>query len=31
VPGAKDGLLFVRKARKEKKIVKVQPTGKKGK
>jgi large subunit ribosomal protein L3 len=30
VPGAKDGLLFVRKARKEKKIVKVQPTGKKG-
>lgn len=31
VPGAKGALLFVRKARKQKKIVKAQPTGKKGK
>ena len=31
VPGAKGSLLFVRKARKEKKVSKVQPTGKKGK
>ncbi|MBM3128038.1 MAG: 50S ribosomal protein L3 [Chloroflexi bacterium] len=31
VPGTKDSLLFVRKARKEKKVVKAQPTGKKGK
>jgi large subunit ribosomal protein L3 len=31
VPGAKGGLLFVRKARKEKKVVKAQPTAKKGK
>ncbi len=30
VPGAKDGVLFVRKARKERKIVKAQPTSKKG-
>ena len=31
VPGAKGGLLFVRKARKEKKVAKAQPMGKKGK
>jgi large subunit ribosomal protein L3 len=31
VPGTKGSLLFVRKARKEKKVAKVQPTGKKGK
>ena len=31
VPGAKDGLLFVRRARKEKKAVKQQPQGKKDK
>lgn len=31
VPGAAGSLLFVRKARKEKKVVKAQPTGKKGK
>jgi len=31
VPGAKGSLLFVRKARKEKKVAKVQPMGKKGK
>ena len=31
VPGAKGGLLFVRKARKEKKVTKAQPTAKKGK
>lgn len=30
VPGAKGGLLFIRKARKEKKIPKVQPMAKKG-
>jgi large subunit ribosomal protein L3 len=31
VPGATGGLLFVRKARKEKKVAKAQPTAKKGK
>jgi large subunit ribosomal protein L3 len=31
VPGAKGGLLFVRRARKEKKVAKAQPMGKKGK
>jgi len=30
VPGAKGGLLFIRKARKEKKVPKAQPTAKKG-
>jgi large subunit ribosomal protein L3 len=30
VPGAKGGLLFIRRARKEKKVVKAQPTTKKG-
>lgn len=31
VPGATGGIVFVRKARKEKKVVKLQPTAKKGK
>jgi large subunit ribosomal protein L3 len=31
VPGTTGGLLFVRKARKEKKVAKAQPTAKKGK